>query len=158
MSTDHQFTVTVHWTGDRGEGTRGYRVYGRDHVIEVAGKPDLLGSAVPEFRGDADRHNPEDLFVAALSSCHMLWYLHLCADAGVVVTAYQDTAQGVLVLDRDRGGQFARVILYPQVTITPDSDAKTARALHAAAHMRCFIANSVSCPVRHEPVIRVETG
>ena len=119
MPKDHTYTATVTWTGNRGEGTRRYRGYGREHDIACPGKPVLHGSADPAYRGDADRHNPEDLLVAALSACHMLWYLHLCASAGVVVTAYEDRSEGTM---RTHAGRRRRVyrrhIAATRVTIT----------------------------------------
>jgi organic hydroperoxide reductase OsmC/OhrA len=104
--------------------------------------------------GDATRHNPEDLLVASLAACHMLWYLHLCADAGIRVIAYEDTAEGAMSVDAD-GGRFAAVTLHPVVTIAT-GDAALAETLHGEARRRCFIANSVNFPVTHRPVIRVE--
>ncbi|MCY3830426.1 MAG: OsmC family protein, partial [Rhodospirillaceae bacterium] len=115
---DHTYTATITWTGNRGEGTRSYRGYGREHDIACPGKPVLRGSADPAYRGDADRHNPEDLLVAALSACHMLWYLHLSASAGVVVTAYEDRAEGTMRTQADGAGEFTGVTLRPRVTIT----------------------------------------
>ena len=150
----HTFTCTVTWTGNRGAGTTAYAAYGRDHLIEMAGKPPIAGSAVPEFRGDAGRHNPEDLLVAALSTCHMLWYLHLCADAGVVVTAYRDTPRGVMRINPDGSGEFTSATLHPSVTIANDSDASKAAALHESAHEMCFIARSLNFHVTCEPDIR----
>ncbi len=156
---DHTYTVTVSWTGNNGGGTADYRSYGRDHDIVVEGKPVLAGSADPLFRGDRARHNPEDLLVASLSACHMLWYLHLCAEAGVVVTAYEDRAEGKMVFGRDgSGGHFEEVILRPRIAVTAASDASVAAALHADAHAKCFIANSVNFPVRHKPEISREGG
>jgi len=149
----HRYAARVIWTGDRGSGTSAYRAYGREHRILVAGKPELLGSADPAFLGDADRHNPEDLLVASLSACHMLWYLHLAADAGIRVTAYEDAAAGAMTVDAE-GGRFEAVTLNPVVTIAA-GDATLAETLHGAAHRRCFIANSVNFPVTHRPVIRV---
>lgn len=159
MSTLHQhrYRVAVEWTGNRGEGTRSYRGYGRDHVVRVQGKPDIAASSDVAFRGDADRHNPEDLLVAALSSCHMLAYLHLAAMAGVVVTAYGDQAEGRMTTEGN-GGRFDEVVLRPQVAIDPGSDAERARALHEDAHHACFIASSVNFPVRCEPSVAVEQG
>ncbi len=154
MTGAHRYRVRVEWTGDRGEGTASYRGYGRDHRIVVAGKPDILGSSDPQFRGDADRHNPEELLVASLSTCHMLWYLHLAAEAGVVVTGYADQAEGTMVLDSDGGGRFAAVELRPEVTVAPSADRALAMALHEAAHAKCFIARSVNFPVTHHPVLR----
>lgn len=148
---EHRYDVEVRWTGDRGTGTSAYRAYDRDHEIDIAGKPTVLGSADPDFRGDPARHNPEELLVAALSQCHLLWYLHLCAEAGVVVTAYADRATGRMRTGPDGGGAFTEVVLRPRVTVAAAAMAEAAAELHAVAHARCFIANSVSFPVRHEP-------
>jgi organic hydroperoxide reductase OsmC/OhrA len=140
----------VTWTGDQGTGTSGYRAYARDHEITTNGKPPLPGSSDPTFRGDPARYSPEDLLVASLSSCHMLWYLHLCADAGIVVTGYEDDAVGVMAEGSDGGGRFTSVTLRPTVTLTR-GDAAEAERLHGRAHALCFIANSVKFPVRCEP-------
>lgn len=154
MSRPHRYRVDVVWTGNRGSGTDGYRNYSRNHVIRVPGKPELAGSSDPTFRGDATRHNPEDMLVAALSTCHMLSYLHMATVAGVVVTDYRDAAEGTMVTDGD-GGHFNEVVLRPVVTITAASDPARAEAAHEAAHHACFIANSVNFPVRCEPRIVV---
>lgn len=148
----HHYRVAVEWTGNHGHGTDGYRNYGREHVVRVSGKPDLAGSSDPAFRGDAARHNPEDLLVAALSSCHMLAYLHMATLAGVVVTAYVDAAEGTMAVE-DNGGRFTEVVLRPTVTISADSDPAEAEAAHVQAHHACFIASSVNFPVRCEPRI-----
>jgi organic hydroperoxide reductase OsmC/OhrA len=152
----HQYPVQVTWTGNRGGGTRTYQGYGREHDVHVAGKPVIAGSSDAAYRGDGSKHNPEDLLVASLSSCHMLWYLHLAAVAGVVVTGYVDSAVGTL-LDRGNDGRFTEVVLRPQVTITSDSDPARAAAVHEDAHHACFIANSVNFPVRCEPRIVIES-
>lgn len=149
----HSYTVTVTWEGNRGTGTSGYRDYGRDHVISSPGKPDIAASADSAFRGDRNRWNPEDLLVASLSACHKLWYLHYCSVSGVVVTAYEDHAEGSMVMDQSGAGRFTEVVLRPRVTITERSDEGTAVELHEDAHEKCFIANSVNFPVRCEPVI-----
>lgn len=143
----HEYKVEVVWSGNNGPGTRTYADYRRDHIIRIAGKPVLPGSSDPVFRGDASRYNPEELLVASLSACHMLWYLHLCADAGVVVTAYRDDASGVLSLNPDGSGAFTEVRLRPRVALSPESDAVRAQALHEEAHRLCFIAASVNFPV-----------
>jgi organic hydroperoxide reductase OsmC/OhrA len=152
----HQYPVEVVWTGNHGAGTGTYQGYGREHEVRVAGKPVIAGSSDAAFRGDDSRHNPEDMLVAALSSCHMLWYLHLAAVAGVVVTAYVDSAVGMLV-DHGSDGRFTEVMLRPVVTITAASDPSRAAGVHEDAHHACFIANSVNFPVRCEPRIVIET-
>jgi len=157
MPHQHRYRVDVDWTGNLGTGTQSYRGYERSHEIRVSGKPALAGSSDAAFRGDASRHNPEDLLVAALSSCHMLAYLHLAATAKVVVTAYSDVAEGMMETDAD-GGRFVEVVLRPTVTISATSDAAKAEALHADAHHACFIASSVNFPVHCEPRIVVEAA
>jgi organic hydroperoxide reductase OsmC/OhrA len=151
----HHYRVGVEWTGNHGTGTDGYRNYGREHVIRIEGKADIAGSSDPAFRGDAAKHNPEDMLVAALSTCHMLAYLHAGTLAGVVVTAYTDAAEGTMVTEGN-GGHFTEVVLRPIVTITAGSDAAKAEAVHEDAHHACFIASSVNFPVRCEPRIVVE--
>jgi organic hydroperoxide reductase OsmC/OhrA len=149
----HHYKAGVEWTGNTGEGTKGYQAYRRDHEIQVDGKPVIMASSDPAFRGDPARHNPEELLVASLSSCHMLWYLHLCAVNQVVVLAYRDLAFGEMREQADGAGQFTRVILRPRVTVTSVSDRAKALALHAQAHHHCFIANSVNFPVEIEAEI-----
>ncbi|MGH8145587.1 MAG: OsmC family protein [Rhodanobacteraceae bacterium] len=155
MSHAHNYRVNVEWTGNHGSGTDGYRNYGREHVIRIDGKPDIAGSSDPAFRGDAARHDPEEMLVAALSTCHMLAYLHVATVAGVVVTAYTDAAEGTMVTEGN-GGHFAEVVLRPVVTITAASDPAKATAAHADAHHGCFIASSINFPVRCEPRVVVE--
>lgn len=158
MSADHrhEYAVRIVWTGDKGTGTSGYRAYTRDHEIAGIGKPVIPGSSDPAFRGDPSRYNPEELMVASLSACHMLWYLHLCADAGIIVTAYTDSAEGVMREDADGGGHFESVTLHPVVTISV-GDAALAAELHERAHKLCYIARSVNFPVHCEPVIQPAT-
>jgi len=151
MACQHSYAVKVEWTGNTGAGTTNHRAYARSHVIRITDKPDLLGSADPAFRGDARMHNPEELLVSALSACHMLWYLHLCAEAGIVIVAYTDDAEGTM-LEEDGGGCFQRVVLRPRVVIADGSDSVKAAAIHKAAHAHCFIARSVNFPVDHEPL------
>ncbi|MFI0469122.1 MULTISPECIES: OsmC family protein [Saccharopolyspora] len=155
MPKTHSYRATVTWTGNTGGGTASYRDYSREHVVDIDGKPQLTASADPAFRGDPGLHNPEDLLVASLSECHMLWYLALCSTSGIVVTAYRDDASGAMVEDPDTGGHFTEVVLRPQVTITDPAKLPTAEKLHEEAHRKCFIANSVNFPVRHEPEIHI---
>lgn len=150
---EHHYDVEIVWTGNKGNGTADYRAYGREHVVKAEGRPDIAGSSDPQFRGDPARWNPEQLLVAALSQCHMLWYLHLCADAGVIVTAYHDLPHGTMSDE-----SFVSVVLRPRVTVADASMVAKAEQLHHPAHDRCYIANSVNFPVSHEPVISVEAG
>ncbi len=153
-TTEHSYSVTVTWTGNTGSGTATYRGYERTHEVIVHGKPGIPASSDPAFRGDKARYNPEEMLVASLSSCHMLWYLHLCCIEGVVVQSYQDIAEGVMIEDASGGGRFTEVVLQPEIALAAGADIGRARALHADAQSRCFIANSVNFPVRHEPVFR----
>jgi len=154
MPKMHRYSVIVEWTGNTGTGTSGYRNYDRRHEISAGtGKAAIPGSSDPAFRGDAARWNPEELLVASLSACHQLWYLHLCAEAGIVVLTYSDHAEGEMEEAADGSGCFRRVILRPQVTVKPGCDIAKARELHDAAHAKCFIANSVNFPVEHEAEI-----
>jgi organic hydroperoxide reductase OsmC/OhrA len=151
----HDYKAHLIWDGNLGDGTSTYTGYGRKYRLQIDGKPDLTGSADPIFRGDANVYNPEDLFVAALSSCHLLSYLALCARSKINVIAYEDEASGTLLLRPDGGGKFESVTLRPKVTLAPGSDEKRALELHETAHDLCFIAASVSIPILHEPQIKV---
>jgi organic hydroperoxide reductase OsmC/OhrA len=147
MNKQHQYAVSIVWTGNDGTGTQSYRGYRRDHEITAAGKPAISGSSDPAFRGDPARYNPEEFLVAALSSCHMLSYLHLCAVNGIVVIDYRDEAGGTMQERADGGGAFVRALLKPRVTIAKGGDREKALALHEKAHHLCFIASSVNFPV-----------
>ncbi|MFI6761972.1 OsmC family protein [Micromonospora sp. NPDC050417] len=153
--TSHRYALSLTWTGDRGSGTSDYRAFSRAHEVTGPGLPPLLGSADPVFRGESGRWNPEQLLVAALAQCHLLAYLHLCATAGVVVTGYADEPEGVLTLTSGGGGHFTEVVLHPRVTVAAPDQVERAVALHPEAYRRCFIANSVNFPVRHEPVVSI---
>lgn len=153
---DHTYTLDIEWTGNRGTGTTGYREYDREHTVSAPGKPTLRGTADPAFRGVPDAWNPEELLVAALSQCHMLWYLALAAKAGVVVTGYTDHPAGRLAMNPDGSGQFSEVILAPQVTVADPSMVAEAERLHAEAHDMCFIARSVDFVVGHRATVTVE--
>jgi len=150
MGRKHAYEVTTVWTGNRGEGTAHYRGYDRTHQSIAPGRPPIEASSDPVFRGDADRWNPELLLVAALSQCHMLAYLHVCAVGGVVVVEYRDEAAGTMA-ESDAGGRFTEVVLRPVVTVEADAMVDDAQRLHAEASEACFIASSVNFPVRHEP-------
>jgi organic hydroperoxide reductase OsmC/OhrA len=117
MPRTHSYRAAILWTGNRGPGTSSYRSYARTHKITVPGKPAIAGSADATFRGEADRWNPEQLLVVSLAQCHLLWYLHLAAIAGIVVTEYADEPLGTLREDPDGSGQFTDVLLRPTVTV-----------------------------------------
>jgi organic hydroperoxide reductase OsmC/OhrA len=156
MATTHSYDVTVEWTGNLGSGTDGYRSFSRAHEVLGDGKPPIAASSDPAFRGDPARWNPEELLLASVAQCHMLWYLHLCAVNGVVVVDYADQAQGVMVMDESGGGgQFGSVTLRPEVVVADASMADKALALHGEVHAVCFIARSVNFPIQHRPLITV---
>ena len=152
----HQYKIQITWTGNTGSGTSGYRSYQRSHIINASGKNGIECSSDPHFRGDASKYNPEELLVASLSSCHMLQYLHLCADAGIVVTAYDDNATGRMRLTADGGGHFTEVILAPKVMVKSANMVEEANELHGKANELCFIAKSVNFPVHHLAVCTAE--
>ncbi len=154
MPRDHHYSAHLLWTGAVQGPTEDYASYSRDYVVRIAGKPDLIGSSDPLFRGDSKRHNPEDWLVAALSACHMLTYLALCVRKRIQVVAYEDEASGTMVLEGG-GGHFTEVVLRPKVTLAAGTDAAAAAALHEEAHHNCFIAASVNFPVRHEAEVMV---
>jgi organic hydroperoxide reductase OsmC/OhrA len=150
----HHYDIQVRWTGNQGAGTSSYTAYARNHEISAAGKQIVLpGSSDPAFRGDAARYNPEELLVASLSACHMLWVLHLCADRKIVVTSYEDRASGEMSMEKDGSGKFTRVTLHPKMQITSADQVSAALQAHHRAHQLCFIANSVNFDVTVDPEI-----
>jgi organic hydroperoxide reductase OsmC/OhrA len=149
----HRYATRVTWDGNTGDGTASYVGYDRAFTVHVAGKPDLHLTADPAFRGDPAVHNPEDLFLAAVAGCHMLFYLSLCARSGIRVLSYEDNATGTLAVGPD-GGRFAGITLNPVVAITRGDDESRAVSLHDTAHDHCFIANSCAVPIRHHPTVR----
>jgi organic hydroperoxide reductase OsmC/OhrA len=151
MNGQHHYKTTIRWTGNKGTGTDNYRNYERSHQITIENKSDILGSSDPAFRGDRTKHNPEDLLVSSLSACHMLWYLHLCSEAGVIVVDYIDNATGIMHETSNGGGHFTEVTLNPIVTVTECTMIEKANELHKKANELCFIANSVNFPIHHKP-------
>jgi organic hydroperoxide reductase OsmC/OhrA len=151
----HQYSLQMNWIGNTGTGTASYNSYSRNHEYKVPGKPVLAGSSDPAFKGDPSRYNPEELLVASLSSCHMLWFLHLCSVAGIVVISYEDQPAATMEEDAYGAGRFTDAVLRPRVVIA-GGDPEKATALHHKAHEFCFIAQSVNFPVRCEGTITVE--
>jgi organic hydroperoxide reductase OsmC/OhrA len=152
MAHIHSYSAKITWTGAAQGPTASYQSYSREYLVEIPGKPALRGSADATFRGDPALHNPEDLLVVALSTCHMLSYFAECARAGIKVVAYEDQATGTMAM-KDKKIRFTEVMLNPRVTIAADSDADKATALHEQAHEQCFIASSVNFPVHHDAVV-----
>jgi len=152
MAHTHSYNAKVIWTGAAQGPTANYQSYSREYLVEIPGKPAFRGSADATFRGDPALHNPEDLLVIALSTCHMLSYFADCARAGVKVVAYEDQATGTMAI-KDKKMRFTEVVLHPRVVISADSDVDKAVALHKQAHEQCFIANSVNFPVHHEAIV-----
>lgn len=155
---EHRYKTTIIWVGNQGTGTSNYRAYSRNHDISIAGKPTIPASSDPSFRGDPSRYNPEEMLVSSLSSCHLLWYLHLCSVNGVVVIDYRDEATGTMEETADGGGRFKEVTLYPVVTVADTAMVEKANALHHEANKMCFIANSCNFPIHHQPVCVVQNA
>ncbi len=147
MSKEHDFNAKIRWTGNQGKGTSHYKAYTRDWSLETAGKPAIACSNDPMLGGNPSLYNPEDMLIAALSSCHMLWFLHLASDGGLTVHSYEDTPIGTGESLPDGTGRFIRALLQPRIGLAPNSDTAVADAVHARIHNHCFIARSVNFPI-----------
>jgi len=154
MGKEHFYSLSVRWTGNNGTGTSNYHAYDRSHIISSQEKPEITASSDPSFKGDKSKYNPEELLLAALSSCHMLWFLHLCADNGVVVVDYKDEPSGTMA-ENEKGGRFQVVVLKPTVTVKESFMIDQLDEMHKLAKEYCFISNSVNFPVLHTPVYLV---
>lgn len=146
----HDYTARVTWTGNRGQGTAHYRGYDRTWNIETPGKPVVHCSNDPLLGGDPTLHNPEDLLIASLSACHMLWYLHLASDAGIAVQGYTDDPHAVGETDAKGASRFLSATLRPLIRVPGGTDLAKADAIHREIHKTCFIARSVNFPVVYE--------
>jgi organic hydroperoxide reductase OsmC/OhrA len=153
--TEHKYNLNISWTGNLGNGTSDYRSYSREHIISIDGKPDILASSDPAFRGDKSKYNPEEMLLASLSSCHLLWYLHLCAVEGIIIIEYFDSPIGIMVEKENGSGKFKEVTLNPVVFVTEEWMIAKANELHKKANEMCFIANSVNFEVKYNPVCEV---
>lgn len=154
--SEHLYRISMKWTGNTGQGTKEYRSYERSHLISSQGKPDLFGSSDPLFRGDPTKYNPEELLLASLSACHMLWYLHLCAEHKIVVIEYIDQPTALMLIEPSGSGRFKEATLQPAIVITDSGQLGEAERLHQAAHEKCFIANSMNFPVTIKPSMQVK--
>lgn len=157
MNKQHHYQVFLTWTGNTGQGTNDYSGYSRSHVLSAAGKPPIYGSSDPAFRGDKSQYNPEELFIASIAACHMLWYLHLCSESGVIVLDYKDSPTATMSEQADGSGHFSKVNLQPDVTVASASMIASAHSLHDKARQFCFIANSCNFPVHHASRVTAET-
>jgi organic hydroperoxide reductase OsmC/OhrA len=155
---NHYYKVDIKWTGNSGKGTSNYTAYERSHTISVNEKDFIYGSSDPDFRGDKTKYNPEELFVASLSTCHMLWFLHLCSDEKIIVIDYTDNATGIMQETPDGGGRFIEVTLHPNVVVSNASMIEKAYKLHHAANKLCFIANSCNFPIHHKPTCKTQNA
>ncbi len=152
----HEYKSIINWKGNRGEGTVSYRNYDRNYEVIIDGKSEIIqGSSDPAFLGDASKYNPEDLFLSSIASCHMLWYLHLCAVNGIILMTYSDSSIGIMEEDQHGKGMFTDVILHPEITITDKQSISKAIELHSEANKMCFIANSLNFRVKHKPKVKV---
>ncbi|MHA7775186.1 OsmC family protein [Roseibium sp. M-1] len=150
MGKEHDYSSLIRWTGNRGEGTRTYRGYDRTWEIRTPGKPVVHCSNDPLLGGDPTLHNPEDLLLSSLASCHMLWYLHLASNAGIAVSSYEDAPVAVGETEASGAGRFLRAVLKPVITVPAGTDLARADAIHHEIHKVCYIARSVSFPVSYE--------
>jgi organic hydroperoxide reductase OsmC/OhrA len=151
MNKQHNYKIAVEWTGNQGTGTSNYPDFERSYSVQIENKADILGSSDPEFRGDKTKHNPEELLLASVSSCHMLWYLHFCTEAKIIVSNYVDNATAILEETEDGNGKFTSITLHPTITVTQKSMIEQATELHQKANEFCFVANSLNLKVEHQP-------
>ena len=155
MTHEHNYKLTAESTGNKGDGTKNVRTYDRSHTVSIVGKPELLLTTDNPAVGDKSKLNPEDLLVSAISSCHMLSYLYVCAMEGVVITSYIDNATGIMIEQASGGGNFKEVTLNPIFVVEDESMVEKAIDLHHKAHEICYIANSVNFEVKCNPTCKV---
>ncbi len=151
MRSTHLFKSVLNWQSDKHPVKR----YIKNHTISFEGKSDLHVSAAKAFKGDPSLHNPEDLLLSSLISCHMMSYLYVCSLHQINVLTYTDNATGTLETDEKGSGRFIEVHLQPVVTIDNPAQKELANALHQKANELCFIANSCNFKVLHTPTCNV---
>ena len=157
MAHEHNYKITTEWTGNKGDGNKNVRTYDRSHTVSIQGKPELFLTTDNPAVGDKSKLNPEDLLVSAISSCHMLSYLYVCAMEGIVITSYTDQATGIMIENASGGGSFNVVTLNPVFYVADESMIEKAIELHHKAHEICYIANSVNFEVKCNPTCKVES-
>ena len=140
--------IALNWL--KGDVAFTYDTYSRNHEITFKDGVAKTFSAAAVYRGDPTKGDPEDMFVAALSSCHMLSFLAIAAKKRITVLSYDDDASGWL---EKEGGKLwmTRVVLRPRIVFEGAPDAATVDQMHHMAHEQCFIANSVKTDVKVEP-------
>ena len=156
MAHEHNYKLTAVWSGNKGEGTKNVRSYDRSHTVTIQGKPELFLTTDNPAVGDKSKLNPEDLLVTAISSCHMLSYLYVCAMEGIIITAYTDNATGIMIENANGSGSFKEVTLNPVFYVADKSMVEKAIDLHHKAHEICYIANSVNFEVKCNPICKVD--
>ena len=140
--------ATIEWKA--GPEPFQYETYSRNHTWQIPGAAVVLASAAPEYKGDPDRVDPEQAFVASVSSCHMLTFLAIAAKKRITVLSYLDEAVGTLARNEQGRLSITEVRLRPQITFEEAPSAEALDTLHDLAHRECFIANSVNCEIRVE--------
>ncbi|WP_317897981.1 OsmC family protein [Aurantibacillus circumpalustris] len=156
MTHEHHYKLTTVWQGNKGEGTKNVKTYDRSHTVTIAGKPQLHLTTDNPAVGDKTKLNPEDLLVTAISSCHMLSYLYVCALEGIVITDYTDTATGIMIEKKSGGGSFKEVTLNPVFKVANSSMKEKAIELHHKAHEICYLASSINFEVKCSPICLVD--
>jgi organic hydroperoxide reductase OsmC/OhrA len=158
LAKEHEYTCRIDWTGNRGAGTRVYHGYDRTWEVVTPNKPTIHCSNDPLLGGDPNLPNPEDLLLASLSACHMLWYLHLASNAKIAVHRYTDDPLGVGEVYPDGSGHFRSATLRPNIVVAEGTDLERAEAIHHEIHRYCFIARSVNFPISYAPRFEVMKG
>ena len=153
--TANSNAITITWTGNDGTGTADGS-FSRESEIAADGRPTIPASPPANFAGAEGGWSPEDLLAAAVSQCHMLWFLHLCARNGVIVQSYVDNATATLETQGSKGSITA-VALRATVGISA-GEAELTHSLFEKAGDLCYIAKSLNCPVTHHLDVVIDPG
>ena len=148
--TTHAYATRLTWSGSTAVG---YDAYGRTHTVVPAGTPPLTLSSDPAFRGDPGLPNPEQLLLAAASSCQLLSFLAVAARSRVDVVGYHDDATATMP-EGERPTRITEIVLHPRITVR-GADPLRVRRLIDLAHDQCYVANSLTTTIRIEPTIEV---